>query len=269
MNNAFGNDAAWDFAQDARGYTNGVAISWVNPAWTLRVGTFQMPATAGGVHLAEDWPRSRGDQIELDRNARLLHGKQPATFRLLGYRNVARMGRYRAALAPAQGTGSPPDVTAVRRRGAVKYGFGLNFEQPLADGGATGVFGRWGGNDGATESFAYAEVDRTFSVGAQLSGVHWNRPLDRVGLAFAQNGLSAAHRAYLAAGGTGLNLGDGRLNYGAERDIEVYYAITRFAGTRLSKLLALSLGYQSIQNPGFNRDRGPVSVLSVRLHAQF
>jgi hypothetical protein len=82
---------------------------------------------------------------------------------------------------------------------------------------------------------SHREVDRTFSLGAQLSGVHWNRPLDRVGLAFAQNGLSAAHRAYLAAGGTGLNLGDGRLNRGAEQDIEVYYAITRFAGTRLSK----------------------------------
>jgi carbohydrate-selective porin OprB len=173
------------------------------------------------------------------------------------------MGCYRAALAEAQGTGSPPDITAVRRRGAVKDGFGLNFEQPLADGGATGVFGRWGWDNGATESFAHAEVDRTFSLGAQLSGAHWNRPLDRVGLAFAQNGLSAVHRAYLVAGGIGLDLGDGRLNYGEEQDIEVYYAY------QLSKLLALSLDYQNIQNPGFNRDRGPVSVLSVRLHAQF
>ena len=110
------------------------------------------------------------------------------------------MGRYRAALAQAQGTGSPPDITAVRRSGAVKYGFGLNFEQPLADGGATGLFGRWGWNDGATESFVSSEV---------------------------------------------------------------YYAY------QLSKLLALTLDYQAIQNPGFNRDRGPVSVLSVRLHAQF
>src|SRR5213079_2104924 len=101
---------------------------------------------------------------------------QPAIVRLLGYRNAARMGRYRVALAHARSSGSPPDVTAVRQDGAVKYGFGLNFEQPLADDGATGLFGRWGWNDGATESFCYAEVDRSFTLGGQLSGARWRRP---------------------------------------------------------------------------------------------
>jgi carbohydrate-selective porin OprB len=263
IDKSLANNAAWDFAQDARGYTNGVALAWVNPAWALRLGTFQMPATAGGVHLAGDWPRSRGDQIEFDHSARLLPGKQPTIFRLLGYRNVADMGRYRTALAQARGSGNPPDVTVVRQQGAVKYGAGLNFEQPLADAGATGLFARWGWNDGATESFCYAEVDGTFTLGGQLSGAHWQRPQDRIGLGFAQDGLSAAHRDYLAAGGMGLALGDGQLRYGMERILEVYYAY------QVSKLLALSLDYQAIQNLGFNRDRGPASVLSVRLHAEF
>jgi hypothetical protein len=263
MNKALANNAAWDFAQDSRGYTNGVAFAWVHPAWALRLGTFQMPATAGGVHLAGDWPCSRGDQLEVDRNARLLSGKQPAIFRLLGYRNAADMGRYRTALAQAQGTGIAPDITTVRQSGAIKYGYGVNFEQPLADGGATGLFGRWGWNDGATESFCYAEVDRTLTLGGQLSGAHWRRPQDRIGLGFAQSGLSDAHRDYLAAGGLGLALGDGRLRYGMERILEIYYAC------QASKLLSLSLDYQAIQNPGFNQDRGPASILSVRLHAEF
>src|SRR5437879_3022561 len=134
------------------------------------------------------------------------------------------MGRYRDALAQAQGSGKPPDVTAVRQSGAAKHGFGLNFEQPLAEGGATGLFGRWGWNDGATESFAYTEADRTLTFGGQLSGAHWRRSQDRVGVALAWNGLSAAHRDYLAAGGTGFVLGDGRLRYGAERVFEAYYS---------------------------------------------
>jgi high affinity Mn2+ porin len=30
-----------------------------------------------------------------------------------------------------------------------------------------------------------------------------------------------------------------------------------------------SFDYQFVDNPGYNRDRGPVSVLSARVHAQF
>lgn len=264
MNLALANNAAWDYAQDARGYTSGLALGWASPPWGVRVGSFQMPNVAGGLHLSGDLLDSRADQIQLDRHARLLGGRaEPAVLRLLAYRNQAQMGRYRSALARAGSPGGPPDVTALRREGAVKYGFGLNFEQPLGDGGGTGVFGRWGWNDGATESFCYDEVDRTFSIGGQFSGARWKRPHDRVGLAFVQNGLSTAHRDYLAAGGLGLTLGDGRLRYGLERILELYYAY------QVSKPLTVSLDYQAIRNPGFNRERGPVSLLSLRLHAQF
>ena len=88
----------------------------------------------------------------------------------------------------------------------------------------------------------------------------WGRHDDVLGVAIAQSDLSGAHKAYLAAGGLGLSLGDGRLNYGPEQIAEVYYAY------QLSRAAALSLDYQFIQNPGYNRNRGPVSLVAARLH---
>jgi carbohydrate-selective porin OprB len=173
------------------------------------------------------------------------------------------MGNYRDALALADQTGTTPSIIAVESVGAAKYGFGLNFEQALADGGDTGLFGRLGWDDGSTESFVYTECDRTVSLGAQISGVHWHRSQDRLGIAFDVNGLSAAHKDYLAAGGLGFQLGDGQLNYGLETIFETYYSY------QISKPLSVSFDYQFIANPGYNRDRGPVNVPSIRLHLEY
>lgn len=263
LNDAFINNPAYDGAQDTRGYTQGLTVAWVNPDWALRVGFFQMPTTAGGPDLA-GFLHDRGDQIEVELRPRLFaHRRAPAIVRLIAFRNFANMGRYQDALALAQQTGQMPDMTAVRKPGAVKFGYALGLEQGLSDEGKTGVFLRWGWNNGATESFAFAEVDRAFSIGGQLSGKRWRREDDKLGFAFAQNDLSAVHRDYLAAGGTGLQVGDGQLNYGAERIVEAYYSY------QISKPLAISLDYQHITNPGYNRDRGPVSLLSLRLHYEF
>lgn len=264
MNWALINNAAYDFAADTRGYSRGVALEWLHPGGAVRLGSFQMPTVANGIKLAGDLIHNRGDQMEVELHLRLLGGKQmPAVFRLLGYRNLAHMGRYRAALALARQTGTTPDITAVEKKGAVKYGFGLNFEQALGDDGNTGVFGRWGWNDGRTESFAFTECDRTFCLGGQLSGARWHRPQDRWALALVQNELSAAHRDYLAAGGSGFQLGDGRLRYGPEQILETYYSY------RLTSRATLSPDYQFINHPGYNRDRGPVSVFSFRVHWEF
>jgi high affinity Mn2+ porin len=263
MNDAFVNNLAYDLAQETRGYDLGLTVVWIHPTWVIRFGTFAMPTTAGGPDLAYNLSDAHSEQIEGELHARLLGRKNPPLLaRLLAYRNVATMGRYSDALA-AQPPGAPPDITQVRKHGAVKYGFGLNFEQGLADGGATGVFGRFGWNNGDTESFSYAEADRFLSIGGQLSGARWKRKNDRVGLALAQSDLSGAHKNYLAAGGVGLNLGDGALRYGSERILETYYSY------QLSTPIALSLDYQYIANPGYNRDRGPVSVVSLRLYATF
>lgn len=261
MNWALLNNAAYDYAADTRGYSRGYAVEWVHPDFAVRFGLLAMPLVANGPDLAENLTHGRGEQIEVELHPNLLRRKGPLVVRLLAYRNIATMGDYRQALAPAQQNATTPDITATRRPNRNKFGFGLNFEQPLGDDGATGLFGRYGWDDGATESFAYTEVDRTLSLGGQLSGRRWHRPDDRVALAFVQNDLAAAHKDYLAAGGLGFLLGDGKLHYGSEQIVETYYSY------QVAKPLALD--YQFINNPGYNRDRGPVSVLSVRAHLEF
>jgi len=168
----------------------------VQPHWTLRYGVYQMPLQANGQALAGPLGRARAEQVQLSLRP---FGSDGFALRLLAYRNIAKMGSYAQALAIAAADGSTPDIAADGRYGRRKHGYVINAELPLADGGDTGLFARWGWNDGHTQSFAYTEAERALSVGAQLSGVHWRRAEDRVGIAFDRNGLASAHRAYLAA----------------------------------------------------------------------
>jgi hypothetical protein len=262
MNWSLINNGAWDYAADTRGYTVGAALEWIHPDWALRIGSFQMPTVANGPDLAGDWIHNRGDQIEAEFHPKLLKSRDPLIIRALAYRNFAHMGSYDAALALAAKTGATPDITAIETPGAVKYGYGLNFEQALGDGGQTGIFGRLGWNNGTTESFAYTEVDRTFGAGLQVSGARWRRKQDYAAIALVQNDLSSAHKNYLAAGGLGFLLGDGTLSYAPERILETYYSF------HVGPSVSLGPDYQLIVNPGYNSDRGPVSVVSFRLHLE-
>lgn len=261
MNWALINNAAYDYAADTRGYTKGVALEWDQPSWALRLGSFEMPKVANGSDLSGNISDNRGEQIELETHPRLSSRWSRSTVRLLGYRNFANMGNYRDSVALA-GV-NPPDITATRKPRSVKYGFALGFEQPLKDDGDTAVFGRLGWNDGKTESFAYTEAEDHVSLGVQVSGKQWRRPGDRFAVALVSDGLSAAHRDYLGGGGLGFLLGDGKLNYGRENILESYYL------RQVNRLASLTLDWQFIQNPGYNRDRGPVPVVSVRLHLEF
>ncbi len=63
----------------------------------------------------------------------------------------------------------------------------------------------------------------------------------------------------------GILIGDGHLNYGSEKIIETYYSYSVHALDHLS----LSLDYQYVINPAYNRERGPVSIFGVRVHAEF
>ena len=58
-------------------------------------------------------------------------------------------------------------------------------------------------------------------------------------------------------------IGYGALNYRTERILETYYSYA------LLKTTSLTFDYQLIVNPAYNADRGPVSVFSGRLHADF
>jgi high affinity Mn2+ porin len=126
-----------------------------------------------------------------------------------------------------------------------------------------GAFGRLGWADGNVEPYEFTDVDRTASLGTQLAGKLWGRPDDTFGLAGVVNGISAPHIAYLNAGGLGILVGDGQLPHpGYEQIMETYYSFPLGA-------LRATADYQFIVNPAYNRDRGPVSVIAMRLHAQF
>lgn len=267
MNWSLWDNSAWDYAADTRGYTYGAVFGFVSPHWSLKYGGYLMPVKANGQELEDVPRRARGDNLELT----LSPPGVSTVVRLLAYRNTARMGIYRDAIRTAAAAGTVPDIVADDQEGRHKYGFGLNVEQPLADDGATGAFARLGWNDGKTESFAFTEVDQLVSVGGQVSGRHWTRPDDRLGGAVAVNGLSEPHRDYLAAGGSGFLLGDGRLDYGSEQILELYYSAQLF-GTELLKSYPLKIqltpDFQYIRNPAYNRDRGPVKFWAVRFHVE-
>lgn len=252
------NDGAWDYAADTRGYSNGIVVAWINPTVSLRAGSLQMPTFANGNRFDSDIANARGDNVELT-----VAAPHDAVIRVLAYENHARMGDYDLATAIAHETGTVPDIVATDAPGRTKYGAALNGEVPLADDGETGVFARAGWNDGRHESFVFTEVDRHLSAGGQVSGRHWRRPNDVFAIAGVVDGLSAPHRNYLAAGGSGFLLGDGALRYGPESIAETYYLFA------IGPYVAVSPDVIFIAHPGYNRDRGPATVLSTRLNAHW
>jgi hypothetical protein len=265
MNWSLWANTAWDYAANTRGFTDGFVLSYFSPSWVLRYGLYRMPLYANGQTL-ETLNRAQGQNLELT----LSPWSSGLVVRLLGYRNTAAMGDYREALAIGAENDAVPNVAADGRNGRHKYGFGLNAELPLADGGDSGLFMRAGWDDGATESFVFTEVDRQLSGGGQLSGVHWGRGSDVVGLGLVVEGLSDPHRDYLAAGGSGFLLGDGRLSYAHEQILELYYRLQLFDSLgRVPLRLQLSPDFQFIRNPGYNEARGPVRFYGLRLHLEY
>ena len=251
------NNGAYDYAADTRGYTYAAIAEVITPGWTVRVGEALMPTVANGIDLDWNVRRARGDNAEFEwRPVRSL------TLRSLAYANHAHMGDYGEAIAAFEGgAGTRPDIEAHRRQGRVKYGVGENVEYAITDNAR--LFGRAGWNEGRNESFAYTEVNNTLEAGAVVAGASWRRAEDRAGLAFVSNGLSALHQEYLRLGGLGFLLGDGTLRYARESIVEGYYTVHVWRG------VFASADVQRLVNPGYNRDRGPVTVGGLRLHVDF
>jgi carbohydrate-selective porin OprB len=187
------------------------------------------------------------------------HGHEGAV-RLLSYINHADAGTYATAIHLAERTGTTPDVTATRRVGTLKYGFGLSADQEIADG--IGVFGRLGWNVGKTETFVFTPVDRLAALGISITGTRWKRPNDTAATALTACGIAGVHAVYLALGGLDFMLGDGTLRYGPEVVSESYYS------ARITPWLFAAVDLQHVTNPAYNRDRGPVWVASLRLHVE-
>jgi len=261
MNWTVDNTGSYDYAADTRGYTYGVLFEYQQPHLALRFAEALMPKVANGIHLEADLAAARAENTEVEIHRKVFR-LQEGTLRLLSFVNHANMGLYSVAVNNyLAGLTPTPEVTAHPLQTTIKYGFLVNFEQPLND--SVGVFGRWGWNEGKHESYAYTEDDETFLLGVAGSGGAWNRRFDRWGFAFVSNGISHDHQRYLALGGLGFVLGDGRLNYGRENIEEGFYTFHLWRG------IYPSAGLQHINDPGYNRDRGPVLVPTLRLHLEF
>lgn len=261
MNWTVDNNGAWDYAADTHGYTVGGMIEYDDRAWSLRYGLFAMPTVANGGALDWAFSRAHAQNGEFELRHSLVPKRNGVT-RLLFYANRAHMGDYREAVnAFLAGADATPNILLHEHFGALKYGFGYNTEQELTEN--LRLFGRFGWNEGRHESFAYTEVDQTVEVGGDYAGARWHRPEDKIGLAVVSNAIKSDHQEYLKLGGLGFLLGDGNLNYGREEIVESYYNRHAWRG------LFYAVDVQHIDHPGYNRDRGPVWVGSLRAHVDF
>jgi high affinity Mn2+ porin len=257
MNWALINTGAFDYAADAWGYSYGVAAEWYRGNWTLRGGWFDLSTVPNGEALDTSFAQFQW-LGEIERRYELWG--HPGKLAITGFLSRARLGNFQDAIALAQATGTAADIAAVRQYRS-RGGVSMNIEQEVtAD---LGVFMRAGWADGSVEPDAYTDVDRTIAAGLSLKGKQWGRPDDTFGLAGIVNEISSVHQQFLNDGGLGILVGDGMLPHpGPEQIIETYYAFPLLAST-------VTFDYQFIVNPAYNRDRGPVSVISARVHSEF
>ncbi|MFL5243908.1 MAG: carbohydrate porin [Gemmataceae bacterium] len=248
-------NGAWDYPANVRGYTYGATVEFNEKDWALRYGIFGEPSVANGQEIDPRFLQANGHILELEE--RYTVEEHPGKLRLMAYLNNAHMGNYRVSLREMP---SDPDI-ALTRAYRAKYGFGVNVEQEITK--DLGAFARIGWNDGHTESWAFTEIDATLAGGVLLKGTCWSRPQDQVGFAGAINGISNGHRDYLAAGGLGFILGDGRLRYGPEEILEAYY------NWELRKGINVTFDFEGVNDPGYNRDRGPIAIAAIRVHFEY
>jgi high affinity Mn2+ porin len=250
---------SFDYAADAWGFTYGASAEWYQDWWTMRSGLFTLSRIPNSKALDTRW-FDQYQYVQEFEERHTLFG-QPGKLKILGFLLTARMGAYDQATAIALQTGTPANIAAVRST-HTKAGFSFNLEQQIAD--DLGIFARTGWTQGNYEAFEFTDINKTLSFGGSLGGTRWGRADDRVGLAFAVNDASQAAKRFFAAGGLGILVGDGMLLHsGPEKIIEAYYSPAAFSFARLT------LDYQFVVNPAYNRDRGPVSVFGIRAHAEF
>ncbi len=253
---------AFDYAADARGNAWGAALEVYRNDWVLRMGQFMQPKDPNQLPLDWQYFKHHGQNLEIE-HAHEIAG-QPGKLRVLLFRNTARTGSYADAMASPNfavynAAGTP--ATGMVRREAVKYGMGLNLEQSITP--EVGVFSRLFWQDGRYETYAFTEAHRSFALGTSINGALWHRAQDTVGLATMRNALSGVYRQYLAAGGLGYFIGDGKLNYADEQVIEAYYSLGLGDG------IWTTADYQYLKNPAYNADRGPVSFAGLRVHWEY
>jgi len=257
---------AYDYAADARGYSTGLAGEWYLDHWVLRASRMLAPKNPNGRDLNWQILNTYGDQFEIERQHHI--GKLPGKVSVLAYRNKMILARFSDATNyvvanNAQGTQA---INNVRTNYQYKTGVGIHGEQALTH--DLGIYARVFTSDGRTETMSFTEADNSISVGMGMNGTSWARPHDSIGISMMQIGLSSYRRSYLQAGGVSYFIGDyagpsQTISYRPERVGEVYY------NAIVVKNVLAGLNYQHINNPAYNASRGPVNIISFRIHAEF
>jgi high affinity Mn2+ porin len=251
------NTGTFDYAADAWAFTYGMAAEWYRGPWTLRVGLFDLPIVPNSTDLDPTFKQFQ-TVGELERRYELW-GK-PGKLAVTVFLTEGRMGSFEDAIRLAEATGQPADAAAVRRYQS-RTGISFNLEQQLSS--DIGFFARGGWAHGFAEPFAFTDVDRTFVAGLSVAGTAWGHKDHTLGVAGVINGITAAHQAYFNAGGLTALLGDGKLPHpGPEEILEVYYSFP-ISSWRVTA------DYEFVRDPAYNEDRGPVSIIAVRVHSQF
>lgn len=247
----------FDYAAEAWGYSLGAAVEWYQGNWTFRGGVFDMSIVPNSTDLDPQFGQFQWvGEVE---HRHELWG-QPGKFALSGFLSRGRMGSFSDAIQLGVLTSGPADIAAVRQYRS-RGGVSLNVEQQIVD--DVGFFARAGWANGDIEPYEFTDIDRTVAAGLSIQGKLWGRPDDTIGIAGVVNGISKIHQEFLNAGGLGILVGDGQLpRPGPEQILEAYYSLP-------VSFVWVTFDYQLIVNPGYNRDRGPASVFTTRLHAQF
>ena len=249
---------AFDYAADAWGYTFGASAEWYQGPWTLRFGIFDLSKFPNSEKLDTNFGQF---QMVGEVERRFAIAGKNGALKITGFLSRGRMGLYSDAIALGEALDEAPSVALVRRYRS-RPGVSANLQQDLGDG--FGVFARGGWAQGDVEPYEFADIDETVSAGVSISGAHWGRKSDTLALGGVVNQISKIHQDYLAGGGLGILIGDGRLPHpGTENILETYYEVA------LKSYLHLTFDYQFVDNPAYNTDRGPVSIFAARLHAQF
>jgi hypothetical protein len=267
MNWSVDNTGSWDYAANTRGYTDALVAEYTDHDFTARYCIAAMPTVANGIDLDYAFHRASGQNVELELRGGPGTGLdqlgRKGAIRILGFVNHANMGDYREQinLFLAQHNTAVPEITDHAPKPTVKYGISGNFDQEVSNNGR--IWGQFGWNEGQHESYAYTEIDQTIAIGGDYAMGKFGRLNDKVGITFVTNAIKKDHQNYLKLGGLGFLLGDGNLNYAREDIVEAYYNYHVWKG------LYYAFDEQYIAHPGYNKDRGPVMVESVRMHIDF
>ncbi len=261
MNWALMNNGAFDYPANTRGYTAGIALEYYTPGWVLRLATALVPDYANGPYFDRKYPKAGGNSFEIQKNYQW--HDHPGSARLLLFYNASKAPAYRDVIDKYEnGTDRSLDVIHGDKYGGKKFGVGFNADQELND--RLHAFLRAGWNDGKTASWAFAEIDNTLSGGVRYYGIGKGRSADNIGLAILTNGISKGHKDFLAVGGYGFMIGDGKLpNYSREDIAELFYQV------KLFQYIFGTLDYQFVVNPAYNADRGPIHLFAARVHVYF